>query len=83
MATLDKAKEIGKEAVKVYFSDTPKWAKIVRLAGIVLSAVGGTLALTNPVTAPVGIAVLIPYSGYMTAIGTFSALFVQGFSKKE
>jgi hypothetical protein len=83
MATLDKAKEIGKEAVKVYFSDTPKWAKIVRFAGLVLSAVGGTLALTNPVTAPAGIAILVPYAGYMTSIGTFTALFIQGFQKTK
>lgn len=82
MDTINKAKEIGKEALEVYFSDTPKWAKIVRFAGLILGAIGGTLALTNPITAPVGITILIPYAGYMTAIGTLSALIVQGFSKK-
>jgi hypothetical protein len=82
MTKINKVKEMGKEALEVYFSDTPKWAKIVRFVGLILSAIGGTLALTNPVTAPVGITILIPFAGYMTAFGTLSALIVQGFSKK-
>jgi len=77
-----KEKSIVGKALDVYFSDTPKWAKIVRFIGIGLAAIGGTLSMTNPITAPIGIAFLVPYAGYFTMTGTFTALFVQGFSKK-
>jgi len=81
MAIIEKTKDVVKQGLDTYFSDTPKWAKIVRLSGIILTSIGGALAMTNPITAPAGIALLIPYSGYMTVLGSSIAIFVQGFKK--
>lgn len=78
----EKSFELMKSAGTAIMSDTPKWAKIVRLISLGVTALGSTLAMTNPVTAPAGIALLIPYSSYLTFAGTFSALFVQFFTKK-
>lgn len=75
--------ELMKSVGKAIMSDTPKWCKIVRLASLGLMALGTTLAATNPVTAPALIAVLIPYASTMQFAGTFSAMFVQFFTKKE
>lgn len=83
METIDKAKEIGKQAINTYFSDTPKWAKIVRFTGIILTAVGASLLQTNPITAPIGLAVLIPYANYIVYGGTLASLIAQGFQKKN
>lgn len=80
--TLDKIKTAGSDAIKAYLSDTPKWAKIVRLTGIILTAVGASLAQTNPITAPIGLAVLIPYANWFIYGGTLTSLIVQGFQKK-
>ena len=56
-------------------SDTPKWAKLVRIAGLGLSALG--LALANPPAAASVLAFLVPYAGTMQTVGTFAAIFVQ------
>lgn len=78
MSILEKTKEVGKEAAKAYFSDTPKWAKIVRLIGIVSASVGGAILMSNPVTMP---AVLVVVAPYLTVVGNATAIFVQGFKK--
>jgi hypothetical protein len=67
-------------AIKTYFSDTPKWAKIVRFIGVTVGAVGGAILMSNPVTMPV---VLITAAPYMVTIGNFTALLVQGFTKNK
>jgi hypothetical protein len=71
-------KQVVKEGVKSYFSDTPKWVKIVRLVGVVMGAIGGTILASNPVTLPVALVAAAPY---MVMVGNFTALIVQGFSK--
>ena len=71
--------ETSKKAAKAYFSDTPKWAKIVRLIGLVIGAAGGAILATNPATLPV---VLVTAAPYMTMLGNFTAMLVQGFEKK-
>lgn len=78
MSILEKTKEVGKEAAKSYFSDTPKWAKIVRLIGIVSASVGGAILMSNPATLPAGLVIAAPY---LTVVGNAAALFVQGFKK--
>jgi len=82
MQAIEKTKEYSKAIGDAIMSDTPKWAKVVRLISLGLTSLGGTLMMTNPVTAPAGIALLIPYAGYITFIGSFSATFVQFFGKK-
>ena len=79
MEVIEKTKEVGKRAVSDYFSDTPRWAKVVRLIGIGFGALGGAVMAANPVTLPAFIVVSAPY---LTLIGNFAAIFVQGFSKK-
>ena len=64
-------------------SDTPKWAKIVRLLSIGLIATGLALSSANPITLPAAIAVLIPYGGTMELVGTIAATIVQFTTKKE
>jgi hypothetical protein len=66
-----------KQATEAYFSDTPKWAKMVRLTGIAVGALGGTL-LTGGAALP---AALVSAAPYMVMLGNFTALFVQGFKK--
>lgn len=78
MQAVEKTKKIAKEAVTTYFSDTPKWAKIVRLIGLGLGAAGGAILAANPATLPVAIVASAPY---LTLLGNFTALFVQGFQK--
>lgn len=78
MSILEKTKEVGKEAAKAYFSDTPRWAKIVRLIGLVSGAVGGAILMSNPATLPAGLIIAAPY---LTVIGNATALFIQGFKK--
>jgi hypothetical protein len=86
MTTIQKTQKIatgtisaGKESLKVYFSDTPVWAKIVRFAGLILGSVGGAILLANPISLPV---ILVAAAPYMTILGNATALFVQGFTKK-
>jgi len=74
--------DLMKSAGKAIMSDTPKWAKIVRLAALGLTAIGATISTANPLLVPT-IAFLIPYGGYITLAGTLSATFVQFFTKKE
>lgn len=74
------AKNTVKGAVSNYFSDTPKWAKIVRFVGLGFGALGGALVVANPVTLP---AILVTLAPYMTLVGNFTALFVQGFAKDK
>jgi hypothetical protein len=78
MSILEKTKEVGKGAAKAYFSDTPRWAKIVRLIGIVSASVGGAILMSNPATLPAGLVIVAPY---LTVVGNAAALFVQGFKK--
>jgi hypothetical protein len=78
MGTIEKTKDVLKQAGNAYFSDTPKWAKIVRFAGLALGAIGGAILTANPVTMPVGLVVAAPY---LTVVGNAAALFVQGFKK--
>ena len=66
---------------KAIMSDTPRWAKIVRLTALGLTALG--LALTNPPAAASALAFLVPYATTMQTVGTFGAIFVQFFTKKE
>ena len=73
---------LSKPSYGNFMSDTPKWAKIVRFCGWGLTAIGGALLTSNPVTVPL-VAGLIPYAGYITLGGTAIGLFVQGFSKKQ
>lgn len=70
--------EIVKSAGKDYMADTPKWAKVVRLIGLVVGAAGGTILTSNPVMWPVAVIAAAPY---MTMIGNFTALLVQSFKK--
>lgn len=72
---------IVKSTGTAIMSDTPKWAKMVRIAGLGLSALG--LALANPPAAASALAFLVPYAGTMQTVGTFAAIFVQFFTKKE
>ena len=70
-------KSVGKSII----SDTPTWAKVVRLVGIGVLSLG--LSLQNP---PAGIAlftVLAPYAGVMQWAGNFGIIFAQLFSKKQ
>jgi len=76
------ATSLMKQVGSAIMSDTPRWAKIVRLVSFGLIAVGSTLAASNPVTLPL-LAAIIPYGGYISLVGTASATFVQFFSKKE
>ena len=76
------ATSLMKQVGSAVMSDTPKWAKIVRLVSYGIIAIGGTLAAANPVTVPL-LAAVIPYGGYISLVGTASATFVQFFSKKE
>jgi hypothetical protein len=71
-----------KEAGKTIIADTPLWAKIVRISGYAVASIGLAVGAANPVTAPAVIAVLIPYSAYMTTIGTAAGIFAQMFKKK-
>jgi hypothetical protein len=72
---------IVKSAGTAIMSDTPKWAKVVRLVSLGLSSLG--LALANPVAAASVFAILVPYAGSLQVVGTFGAIFVQFFTKKE
>lgn len=72
---------IVKSAGTAIMSDTPKWAKVVRLVSLGLSSLG--LALTNPVAAASVFAILVPYASSMQVVGTFGVIFVQFFTKKE
>lgn len=76
--TVNAAKEVG----KTIMADTPRWAKWVRISGYIAASIGIALSSTNPVTAPVAIAVLIPYSGYLTTLGTAAGIFAQMFKKE-
>ena len=70
-------KSVGKSII----SDTPTWAKVVRLVGIGVLSLG--LSLQNP---PAGISVftvLAPYAGVMQWAGNFGIIFAQLFSKKQ
>jgi hypothetical protein len=78
MAIIEKAKDVVKHGVNTYFSDTPKWAKIVRLIGIVSTSIGSAILMSNPATMPIALVVAAPY---LTVIGNATALFVQGFKK--
>ena len=71
-------KNLPKNAVNAYMADTPKWAKVVRLVGLVAGAAGGAILTSNPALWPVGVIVAAPY---MVTIGNFTALFVQSFKK--
>lgn len=78
MGTIEKTKDVLKQAGNAYFSDTPKWAKIVRFAGLALGAIGGAILTANPVTMPAGLVVIAPY---LTVVGNATAIFVQGFKR--
>lgn len=78
MGTIEKTKDVLKQAGNAYFSDTPKWAKVVRLIGLAVGAIGGAVLAANPATMPVALVVSAPY---MTLIGNATAIFVQGFKR--
>lgn len=78
MAIIEKTKDVVKQGLNTYLSDTPKWAKIVRFIGIVSASVGGAILMSNPATLP---AVLVIAAPYLTVVGNAAALFVQGFKK--
>lgn len=78
MAIIEKTKDVVKQGLNTYFSDAPKWAKIVRFIGIVSASVGGAILMSNPATLP---AVLVIAAPYLTVVGNAAALFVQGFKK--
>jgi hypothetical protein len=61
-----------------YMADTPRWAKVVRLVGLVAGAAGGAILTSNHVLWPVA---LIAAAPYMVTVGNFTALFVQSFKK--
>ena len=73
--------QLMKSVGTAIMSDTPKWAKIVRLTALGLTALG--LALSNPPAAASALAFLVPYATTMQTVGTFGAIFVQFFTKKE
>jgi len=75
--------QLMKSVSTAIMSDTPKWAKIVRLLSIGLIATGLALSSANPITLPAAIAVLIPYGGTMELVGTIAATIVQFTTKKE
>ena len=75
--------ELMKSVGSAIMSDTPRWAKIVRLLSIGLIATGLALSSANPITLPAAIAVLIPYGGTMELVGTIAATIVQFTTKKE
>lgn len=75
---VEKIKNTAQKAVTSYFSDTPKWVKIVRFIGLGIGAAGGAILAANPATLPVAIVASAPY---LTLLGNFTALFVQGFQK--
>jgi hypothetical protein len=68
-----------KENVANYFSDTPKWAKIVRFTGLIIGAAGGAI-LTGGASIPATLVVAAPY---MVMVGNFAALFVQKYTQKK
>ena len=61
------------------FSDTPKFFKRIRNAGLVLTAVSGVI-LTAPVSLP---AVIVTIAGYMAVGGTVAATISQTVFKDE
>ncbi len=69
--------QIAQQVIDDYISPVPKWAKLLRNAGIVIGAIGGTI-LTSPVMFPAG---LVAVAGYMVMGGNFTALVAQGFKK--
>lgn len=72
--TVTAVKEVG----KAIMADTPKWAKIVRLFGLGLTAVGGALATTTPAAIPIAIiASIVPYNSLITLSGTALIMFAQ------
>lgn len=82
MGQLKEVTEKTKEAISIYLSDRPRWAKIVCITGTTVSLIGGALMSVTPASLP-ALAFLIPYSGYMTFGGSLITTIFQTFKKSE
>lgn len=78
-----KAKQAIKQVADFYISDRPVWAKIACISGTVISLVGSSLLVANPVTLPAFVASLVPYSWYLTFGGNLLTLIFQSFKRKN
>lgn len=74
-----KTKELAYQVMDNYKSPTPRWAKICRNSGILLTAIGGGI-VTAPALFP---AALVSLAGYMIVGGTVATGIFQGFKKTE
>lgn len=70
-------KQQGKKLANDMMSDTPRWVKLVQLAGLGLGAVGGALA-TGPDNLP---DLLVDLGPWLSMLGNATALFVQKINK--
>lgn len=70
-------KEIAKGIGNNLLADTPKWAKWVRIAGLVVVAAGSTITKSTA-QMPDALTIAAPY---MIDIGSFLIAFVQFFKK--